>query len=216
MCDCLSCVHHTGGLACNPGICPGWESNRRPFGLQASAQSTEPQQPGCWDQTLITHVRLYIRHLLLKGEKQIFSWPVPGGPALGQVTCPGTEAPIAERCSCCVQELRLTEEGLPRWTPKTPSCQCRDSGQPQGHTGAMQQGQWTQLSSARDEGCFLEQIALTGGLSSGSWVKQREEAGGLGKGLEAGETAHLAAAAAQELGRCTEGRPQVLSLLSQR
>ena len=36
----------TGDLACNPGMCPDWESNRRPFGLQAGAQSTEPHQPG--------------------------------------------------------------------------------------------------------------------------------------------------------------------------
>ena len=30
----------------NPGMCPDWESNPEPFGLQASAQSTEPHQPG--------------------------------------------------------------------------------------------------------------------------------------------------------------------------
>ena len=33
-------------LACNPGMCPDWESNQRPFGSQASTQSTEPHQPG--------------------------------------------------------------------------------------------------------------------------------------------------------------------------
>ena len=27
----------TGDLACSPGICPDWESNQRPFGLQAGA-----------------------------------------------------------------------------------------------------------------------------------------------------------------------------------
>ena len=36
----------TGDLACNPGMCPDGELNRRPFGLQASTQSTEPHQPG--------------------------------------------------------------------------------------------------------------------------------------------------------------------------
>ena len=36
----------TGDLACNPGTCPDWESNQRPFGLQAGTQSTEPHQPG--------------------------------------------------------------------------------------------------------------------------------------------------------------------------
>ena len=35
-----------GDLACNPGTCPDWESNRRPFGSQAGTQSTEQHQPG--------------------------------------------------------------------------------------------------------------------------------------------------------------------------
>ena len=35
-----------GDLVCNPGMCPDWELNQRPFGLQASTQSTEPPQPG--------------------------------------------------------------------------------------------------------------------------------------------------------------------------
>ena len=39
-------------LAHNPGMCPEWESNRRPFGSQASVQSTEPHQPG-------QHVSIY-------------------------------------------------------------------------------------------------------------------------------------------------------------
>ena len=44
-----SVVSHTpptGDLAQNPGLCPDWESNQQPFGLQAGAQSTEPHQPG--------------------------------------------------------------------------------------------------------------------------------------------------------------------------
>ena len=36
----------TGDLAHNPGLCPDWESNQQPFGLQAIAQSIEPHQPG--------------------------------------------------------------------------------------------------------------------------------------------------------------------------
>ena len=35
-----------GDLAHNSGMCPDWESNRWPFGYQASTQSTEPHQPG--------------------------------------------------------------------------------------------------------------------------------------------------------------------------
>ena len=33
-------------LAGNPGMCLDWESKLRPFGSQASAQCTEPHQPG--------------------------------------------------------------------------------------------------------------------------------------------------------------------------
>ena len=36
----------TEDLACNPGLCPDWESNQRPFGSQACNQSTEPHEPG--------------------------------------------------------------------------------------------------------------------------------------------------------------------------
>ena len=41
-----SCVPPTGDLAHNPGMCPDWESNQRPFGSQVGAQSIEPHQPG--------------------------------------------------------------------------------------------------------------------------------------------------------------------------
>ena len=48
MCGCFSYAPTppTGDLARNPGICPDWESNWRPFGSQAGTQSTEPHQPG--------------------------------------------------------------------------------------------------------------------------------------------------------------------------
>ena len=36
----------TGDLAWNPGLCPDWELNQRPFGSLAGTQSTEPRQPG--------------------------------------------------------------------------------------------------------------------------------------------------------------------------
>ena len=35
-----------GDLARNPGMCPDWELNRRPFRLQVDSQSTKPHQPG--------------------------------------------------------------------------------------------------------------------------------------------------------------------------
>ena len=45
-CVVASCAPSTGDLAHNPGTCPDWELNRRPFGLQAGTQSIEPHQPG--------------------------------------------------------------------------------------------------------------------------------------------------------------------------
>ena len=42
----LPFVPPAGDLACNPGMCPDWELNWRPFGLQASTQSFGPHQPG--------------------------------------------------------------------------------------------------------------------------------------------------------------------------
>ena len=39
-------VPPAGDLVSNPGMCPDWESNQRPFGSQASTQSTEPHQRG--------------------------------------------------------------------------------------------------------------------------------------------------------------------------
>ena len=45
-CVVASLVPPTGYLACNPGMCPDWESNQRPFGSQASTQSPQPHRPG--------------------------------------------------------------------------------------------------------------------------------------------------------------------------
>ena len=45
-CVVASHVPPTGDLAHNPGMCPDWELNWRPFGPQARTQATEPHQPG--------------------------------------------------------------------------------------------------------------------------------------------------------------------------
>ena len=45
-CVVASCVPHTGEHAHNPSMCPDWEWNPWPFGLQSGTQSTEPHQPG--------------------------------------------------------------------------------------------------------------------------------------------------------------------------
>ena len=49
--QCLVASHMPplGYLAHNPGVCPDWESNQRPFSSQAFTQSTEPHQPGLLD-----------------------------------------------------------------------------------------------------------------------------------------------------------------------
>ena len=46
--QCVAASHTppTGNLACNPGMCPDWELTGWPCGSQASAESTEPHQPG--------------------------------------------------------------------------------------------------------------------------------------------------------------------------
>ena len=46
-----------GDLTCNPGMCPDWESNWRPYSWQASAQSTEPHQPGQYNIILVSSVQ---------------------------------------------------------------------------------------------------------------------------------------------------------------
>ena len=40
--QCVVATHvpPTRDLACNPGLCPDWESNQRPFGSRAGTQST--------------------------------------------------------------------------------------------------------------------------------------------------------------------------------
>ena len=56
MCGCLSHDPYWGPGP-QPGMCPDWESNQRPSGLQASTQSTAPQQPG--------HIYTFIANKLL-------------------------------------------------------------------------------------------------------------------------------------------------------
>ena len=50
MCGCLLHAPYPGWgeLAGNPGMCPDWELDRQPFGLQAHTQPTELHHPGLW------------------------------------------------------------------------------------------------------------------------------------------------------------------------
>ena len=59
--QCVVASHapRTGDLTHNPGMCLDWESNWRPFGLQAHAQSTELHQPGRHRYTLISRYEFY-------------------------------------------------------------------------------------------------------------------------------------------------------------
>ena len=56
----------------NPGVCPNWESDWPPSGLQAGTQSTEPHQPR----------RLLISYLsVLKRPKNNAKWVQMGNPS---------------------------------------------------------------------------------------------------------------------------------------
>ena len=43
----------TGDLACNPGMCPHWESNQQPFDLQAGTQPLSHTSQGVNLQTIL-------------------------------------------------------------------------------------------------------------------------------------------------------------------
>ena len=54
-------------LAHNPGMCPDWELNQRPFALQFSSQSTEPQWPSFYDslESSDSQIKIWISALPL-------------------------------------------------------------------------------------------------------------------------------------------------------
>ena len=76
-CVVASCTPPTGDLAHNPGMCPDWELNWQPFGLQASTQSTEPHQPGleayCFN--LLFPLNNILRHLSSHSFNRLCSVP---------------------------------------------------------------------------------------------------------------------------------------------
>ena len=63
----------TGGLAHNLGMCPDWESNQQPFGLQASTQSTEPHQPGLKNPSFLkpSNYKHKFRTVVTSGEEML-------------------------------------------------------------------------------------------------------------------------------------------------
>ena len=78
MCGCLSRAP-TRDLACNPGMCPDWESNLQPFGSQAVTQSTELHQPG-----------LFLKNITEEGPEPRLVCPIKSG------MC----KPFASKCPC--------------------------------------------------------------------------------------------------------------------
>ena len=83
----------TRDLARNPGICPDWELNQQPFGLQAAAQSTEPHGPGpCmpFKQTLLRNWQfLPLPQSPLVLQLEVMSLYFPGAGTLGCAVWPG-------------------------------------------------------------------------------------------------------------------------------
>ena len=55
-CVVASHMSPTGDLAHNPGMCPDWELNWQPFGLQVGTQSTELHHPGLKNYLDVTHI----------------------------------------------------------------------------------------------------------------------------------------------------------------
>ena len=65
----------TGDLAHNPGMCPDWELNWRPFGSQASTQSTEPHPPGLYlilEENVKMVSKMIIHALYVKCNNSVF------------------------------------------------------------------------------------------------------------------------------------------------
>ena len=60
---------HTGGLTCNPGMCPDWEVNLWPFGSQAHAQSPEPHQSGHPSSFDLMSHNVFLSHVYTSNKK---------------------------------------------------------------------------------------------------------------------------------------------------
>ena len=59
----IGCLTLTPNWRPNPGTCPDWELNQRPFGLQARTQFTEPHQPRHDQQPHIQLLRMISHNL---------------------------------------------------------------------------------------------------------------------------------------------------------
>ena len=78
-CVVASCASPTGDLARNPGMCPDWESNQRPFVSQVSAQSTEAHQSGLDPKSLSS--KLTRCHVVMLSEGTVLILTLAQSPA---------------------------------------------------------------------------------------------------------------------------------------
>ena len=58
------CMPPVGNLAHNSGVCPDWELNSRPFGLQAVTQSTTSHQPGLEETIFNCCFKIGLKHAI--------------------------------------------------------------------------------------------------------------------------------------------------------
>ena len=78
-----SCTPPSGDLACNPGMCPDWESNQWPYGSQADTQFTEQHQPGqstkfSWPENVLFNFMFLKKKLLCFFYYHLISlYPLP-------------------------------------------------------------------------------------------------------------------------------------------
>ena len=102
-------THPTGNLAHNPGMCPDWESNWRPFGLQGIAQCTDPYQSGlnCYfPRKTLTWLGInFQNHQEWRNEAQSF------GQYLGCLYCLNMGGKLLS-CSCTHTNFKIREGTL--------------------------------------------------------------------------------------------------------
>ena len=110
MCGCLSCAPYCRDLARDPGTCPDWELNQWPFGLQASAQSTELHQPGLYykifKKSNLIQVKYYWKSLIYPPWFSLLYWDM----ALVESEYLKVHWTISERSRCWDYASELIKE----------------------------------------------------------------------------------------------------------
>ena len=81
----------SGDLACNPGLCPNWESNWLPWSSQAGTESTESHQPGLPISSLKWGFGIHYFSVLFKIFLLLFNYSCPSFPP---ITLPCSTHPL--------------------------------------------------------------------------------------------------------------------------